>query len=106
MNTTAPAVLMDVLTKIEDPEFQAGLEETGGDARPDGCRPALWELQYKLRHAIPVTANSPWLAELEHSMAHVMAAGDAVKLREHLILHAAITASWIQAIDARQEQPK
>lgn len=98
---TAAPVLMDVLDRVESPGFQDMLAETGGLDRPDGVRPMAWELCYKLAHAIPSNGQTTWLQELEHSHAHVMAASDEEQLRAALIAHAALTAAWVAALDAR-----
>ena len=57
-------------------------------------------MRFDLNHAVPATAPT-WLAELEHSYMHVMAAPDATRLRAALVQHAALSAAWIRDIDGR-----
>lgn len=96
------AVLMDVLERMEAPQFVEGLET--GALRPDGVRPILWEVRYKLAHtsAAAQPDPAPWFAELEHSLAHVMAAPSHEVLRGALVQHAALTAAWIRDLDGRE----
>lgn len=97
---TTAAVLMDVLEQVESEHFQAAL--AAAPERPDGCRPPLWRVRFDLAHALPASHETPWFMELEHSLAHVMGAGDAEDLRAALVHHAALTAAWIQDLDGRE----
>lgn len=96
---SAGPILMDVLERVEAPDFQEGIQEAGGNARPDGVRPMLWEMRFNLAH---VAVREPtWMMELEHASAHVLAAESAGELRAALIHHAAVTTAWVAALDAR-----
>lgn len=100
MSRGTPAdVLMDVLTRMDAPAFRGQVD---AEARPDGIRPPLWEIRYKLSHATPGTGT--WLDELEHSFMHVMAAPNWEGLRGALVQHAALTAAWIQDLDGRESE--
>lgn len=96
---TPAAMLMAVLDVIESPAMREQVEECGGINRPDGVRPPLWEVRFKLSHATPAT--NTWLNELEHAVAHVVAAGDHVHLQAALRTVAAISASWALALEVR-----
>jgi hypothetical protein len=100
--TTVPAagILMDVLTRMEQPGF---VEDVEAEQRPDGIRPPLWEVRYELNHALAATQPTTWLTELEHSIAHIMACPTAGSLRAALVHHAALTAAWIRDLDGREQ---
>ena len=100
---TPAAILMDVLERMEAPAFMAQVE-AGGGIRPDGVRPPLWEVRFKLNHVAAAAAAdpAPWLDELEHSLVHVMGAPSHEALRGALVHHAALTAAWIRDLDGRE----
>jgi len=98
---TAPAMLMAILDVIESPAMVEAVEEAGGVNRPDGVRPLAWELRFTLAHATP--DNGTWMAELEHAVAHVMAAGTMTDLQAALRVTAAIAASWALALEIRSK---
>lgn len=107
-NVTPAAVLMDVLTKLEETQFREKIQEAGGIDRADGVRPTFWEVRYELAHVAANAAKSKtdgpsWYDELDHSVSHVLAAEDMEELRGCLLFHAALVASWIVALDVRAE---
>lgn len=96
---TVAAVLMDVLDRAESETFRNEMEAP----RQDGIRPPMWELRYKMEHAKAFGPVPPsWLSELEHSLAHVMAAPSADALRGALVFHAALVAAWVRDLDGRE----
>lgn len=104
MSRGTPAdVLMDVLTRMDAPAFRA---QADAEVRPDGIRPPLWEIRYAAAHlkSRNEDAPEPWLDELEHSLAHVMASPTWAELRGALVQHAALTAAWIQDLDGREPE--
>ena len=96
---TPAAMLMAVLDVIESPAMVEAVEEAGGVNRRDGVRSPFWELRLKLNHSTP--DDGSWMAELEHAVVHVLAAGEMAELQAALRATAAIAASWALALEVR-----
>lgn len=94
-------MLMAILDVIESPAMVEEIEENGGINRPDGVRRPGWEIRYAVAHLR--AADGTWADELDHAMAHTVAAGDADQLQAALRVVAAIAASWALALEVRAQ---